>query len=286
LTFYFATEEERAELLNPYNFREELMFEVAADMRITLSETYNFSFETEDEFYATFMPIFDQKWEEFQVSEDAEDWSGTWELLWEPLLEEYDALYDIFPENFNHGDDFNWDDWRSNFEITGDRWWLNYDLSFIFSNPVEHEGTEFWCDGENNCFTLFEDTDEVCDIEWNCYNVEEALRTYFDGYNWNYGADFNWADWESNFDMNSDRWFANYDFSVIFPNPIEHEGTEFWCDGEENCFTFIQDTNEVCDIEGNCYNVEEALRIYFDGYNWNYGQDFDFEDWESNFDMS
>jgi hypothetical protein len=87
--------------------------------------------------------------------------------------------------------------------MTGERWYKKYDFSFIFSSTWDHEGYEFVCDEEDSCWTFIEDTEEVCDIDWNCYYPEEALRIYFEGdkENWNHGQDFNWDDWRANFDM-------------------------------------------------------------------------------------
>jgi hypothetical protein len=113
LTFYFATEEELAELFGIYSFRLEFMYEMAMEFRYTF-EAQNVHFETEDEFYATFMPVFDQKWEELQISEDSEDWTGTWELLFEPIMEEFG----LNKETFDNGASFNWEDWRSNFDMS------------------------------------------------------------------------------------------------------------------------------------------------------------------------
>jgi len=64
LAIYFATEEELAEWFGTFNFREEFMYEMAMEFRHMLAEN-NVHFETEEEFYAAFMPVFDQKWEEF-----------------------------------------------------------------------------------------------------------------------------------------------------------------------------------------------------------------------------
>jgi hypothetical protein len=164
--------------------------------------------------------------------------------------------------------DFDYADWRSNFDMTEDRWFDNYDFSYLFPVEWEHQGSLFVCDAmEETCWTFIEDTEEVCDLDWNCYTVEEALRIYFEGEleNWDYGYEFNWDDWRSNFDMNEDRWWLNYDMSVIFPHSWE-DGTITWaCDDQNSCWTYNEETQEACNYEGECFTPEEALRVYFEG---------------------
>jgi hypothetical protein len=40
-------------------------------------------------------------------------------------------------------EDFDWADWRSNFDMTYDGWYDDYDWSFFFPNYAEIEGYEY-----------------------------------------------------------------------------------------------------------------------------------------------
>jgi hypothetical protein len=268
-----------------WNFREELFIEFAYQMQDSLA-SQDLYYDSEEEFYAELMPIFEEKWEELGVNEDTEDWQGTWDLLWAPVMDEFGVNL----ENWNYGADFDWEDWRSNFDMEEDRWYEHYDMSVIFPSPWNHEGIEYVCDFDDNCWYFNYDLQEACDMDGNCYTPEEALRVYFEGdlENWNYGADFDWEDWRSNFDMEEDRWYEYYDMAVIFPYPWNHEGIEYVCDEDNECWYFNDESREACDFEGNCYTPEMALEVYFEGVqeNWNWGDDFDWTDWRSNFDMT
>jgi hypothetical protein len=84
-------------------------------------------------------------------------------------------------ENWNDGADFNWDDWRSNFDMEGDKWYENYEMSVIFPHESVEEGITWSCDEDNECWTFFDETEEACDREFNCYTPEAALEVYFEG---------------------------------------------------------------------------------------------------------
>jgi hypothetical protein len=172
-----------------WNFREELFIEFAYQMQDSLA-SQDLYYDSEEEFYAELMPIFEEKWEELGVNEDTEDWQGTWDLLWAPVMDEFGVNL----ENWNYGADFDWEDWRSNFDMEEDRWYEHYDMSVIFPSPWNHEGIEYVCDFDDNCWYFNYDLQEACDMDGNCYTPEEALRVYFEGdlENWNYGADFDW----------------------------------------------------------------------------------------------
>jgi len=193
-----------------------------------------------------------------------------------PVIEALRVHFEGDLENWNNGEDFDWSDWESNFDMDSDSWWSNYDWTVIFPHVEEIQGAYFACDNFDICVTFDEATQQICDLDWNCLPVKDALRNYFEGEreNWNNGADFDYEDWESNFDMNSDSWWLNYDFSAIFPNREEINGREFYCDATNvSCWTFDESTQEACDLDWNCYSPYEALRVYFEGNleNWNHG---------------
>jgi len=67
------------------------------------------------------------------------------------------------------GQDFNWDDWRSNFNMDYDGWWYNYDMSIIFPIQWEENGLTWMCDEDYTCSYYDEYTQEVCIEELGCY---------------------------------------------------------------------------------------------------------------------
>jgi hypothetical protein len=89
--------------------------------------------------------------------------------------------FEILLENWNHGQEFNWDDWRSNFDMSEDRWFDNYDWSVIFPHQYEENGIHYSCDDMNTCWTFYEETQESCNYEGMCFTVEGALEHYFEG---------------------------------------------------------------------------------------------------------
>jgi hypothetical protein len=178
-----------------------------------------------------------------------------------------ESLPDRCQENWNNGEDFDWEDWRSNFDMEEDRWYEYYDMDVIFPYPWNHEGIEYVCDEDNECWYFDDESREACDFEGNCYTPEMALEVYFEGEkeNWNDGADFNWDDWRSNFDMEEEKWYEYYEMSVIFPYESVEEGITWSCDEDNECWTFFDETEEACDRDFNCYTPEAALEVYFEG---------------------
>jgi hypothetical protein len=129
--------------------------------------------------------------------------------------------------DWENGMYFDWEDWRSNFDMNEDRWYENYDFSVIFPQTWEIDGQTYICDEFDSCWTFDDEQQLACEYQGDCYTPEEALQVYFEGAkeNWNHMQDFNWEDWRSNFEITQGRWFDNYDFSYLFPVELEHQGS-------------------------------------------------------------
>jgi hypothetical protein len=76
--------------------------------------------------------------------------------------------------------------------------------------------------------------------------------------------------------MSEDRWYDKYDMTFLFPIEYEEEGLEWSCDEDNYCWTFNDETQVVCNLDGDCYDPEAALEVYFEG-DWL----IDLDDWEN-----
>jgi hypothetical protein len=52
---------------------------------------------------------------------------------------------------------------------------------------------------------------------------------------------------------------------MLFPYQFEEDGIHYSCDDMNICWSFNEETQESCTYEGECYSVEGALEVYFEG---------------------
>jgi hypothetical protein len=127
---------------------------------------------------------------------------------------------------------------------------------------------------EESCWTFIEDTEEVCDLDWNCYTVEEALRVFFEG-EWEYEV------------PDSDyfhRWVENQNIYSFFPFQHQDEEGLWACDDLDEeyrwCVHHNEETNEVCDNEGYCQPYDVFLYDNI-GSDWMYNEWMENDEWIS-----
>ena len=77
------------------------------------------------EFDNYFYPVFEQKWRDLVDNEADLEWDSTWALIWEPVWLEVS-------ERVWTANEFNYDDWRSEFDMTYDGWYEDYDWNTLF----------------------------------------------------------------------------------------------------------------------------------------------------------
>jgi hypothetical protein len=79
----------------------------------------------------------------------------------EEALDNYFAY--INGEYDDHEDfEFNWEDWRSNFDMSGDYWFYEADMSGLFPYPMFEDNVDWMCDEEEVCFYFSESDYQVC----------------------------------------------------------------------------------------------------------------------------
>jgi hypothetical protein len=204
-----------------------------------------------------------------------------------------DEALDLY---FSHGEEehdlidwdheFNWDDWRSNFDMTYERWYEDYDWSVLFPIEFEEDGVYYSCDEEYSCWTFNEETQESCTYEGECFTVEAGLEYYFEGdwvvdlSDWENIEDGEWTewteDWMDEFDTTDPEWYLeipeDFDFSLIFKYESYDEfGTMWACDEEvdmsdpndcEPCTDYAMwvepgDGQFKQDNDGKCWSTNE-----------------------------
>jgi hypothetical protein len=111
-----------------------------------------------------------------------------------------------------------------------------------------------------------------------------------------WGYDFLWEDWRSVIDTSYEGWFedAYNEYLIhVFPEDSYNGEGNGACDYDGVCWTVNDELTEVCIVDYGCFSPDEALDLYFyhgeeehDLIDWGYGQEFNWDDWRSNFDMS
>jgi hypothetical protein len=180
--------------------------------------------------------------------------------------------------------EFNWEDWRSNFDMSGDYWFYDADMAGLFPYPMFEDNVDWMCDDEEVCFFFNANDYEVCIRGDECYSPEEALDLYFAHKNGEYDdhedSDFNWDDWRSNFDLSDDYWFYDADLTAVFPHAMFLDNVDWMCDYNEVCYYFDASSYTVCIRGDECYSPEDALDNYFAYINGEYDDhedDFEIE---------
>jgi hypothetical protein len=77
--------------------------------------------------------------------------------------------------------EFDWDNWESEFDMTIDGWFDEYDWSYLFPITFVEGDIEYNCDEYDVCWYFVEDLREVCTYEGECFTPEAALEEYFSG---------------------------------------------------------------------------------------------------------
>jgi hypothetical protein len=75
--------------------------------------------------------------------------------------------------------EFNWDDWRSNFDLSDDYWFYDADLTVVFPHAVFADNVDWMCDENEVCYYFDASSYTVCIRGDECYSPEEALDNYF-----------------------------------------------------------------------------------------------------------
>jgi hypothetical protein len=144
--------------------------------------------------------------------------------------------------------------------MTYDRWYEDYDWSVFFPHSFEEAGIYYTCDDEDFCTTFYEETEEVCTYEGDCFTVDGALEYYFEG------------DMEDYEVPDSDA-FHNFMATGGIDNflPFEHQdstGTYWKCDSLEEeyrwCVKIDEQTQEVCSTDDECFSMEEFIYDFGD----------------------
>jgi hypothetical protein len=145
--------------------------------------------------------------------------------------------------------DFNWDDWRSNFEIY-EGWFFDADLSGLFPYPMFEDNVDWMCDEEEVCYFFNANDYQVCIRGDGCYSPEDALDLYFAYKNGEYDD--------------------NEEYDECAETHDEREGET----SEEKCYA----------LEGCIYDAEYD-HCYSEWQEWD-DHEFDWDNWQSEFDMT
>jgi hypothetical protein len=160
---------------------------------------------------------------------------------------DYDECYSADWEEWDH--EFNWDDWRSNFDMSGDYWFYDADMSGLFPYPMFEDNVDWMCDEEEVCFFFNANDYQVCIRGDECYSPEDALDLYFAHKNGEYDD--------------------HEEYDECWETHDEREGET----SEEKCYA----------LEGCIYDSEYD-HCYSEWQEWD-DHEFNWDDWRSNFEL-
>jgi hypothetical protein len=241
-----------------------------------------------------------------------EPYTEDWELGYDDLDWESEESWD------NEYTEFNWDDWRSNFDFTNPEWMYNFDWTSIFPTMYESEGNYWFCD-DSLCWYYNEQYGEVVTDRDTYHGPEAFLESYFSG-----EFDIEEISEAENVQLelgtslagamygdlrltgmefeSEDAFYAMFEPTYIYfwdsfigssgATVTYHDWQAIWDALYQPIYDelYVAPSTEDYDWE-NEYEWDDEYVSEEEEYvdtreNFNNGWDFNWEDWESNFDMS
>jgi hypothetical protein len=166
---------------------------------------------------------------------------------------EYNECYSGEWDDYSDWEDyeeFDFENWRSEFDMTDDYWFYDADMSGLFPYPMFEDNVDWMCDEEEVCFFFNANDYEVCIRGDECYSPEDALDLYFAHKNGDYDD------------------HEEYDECTETHNERDGETSE------EKCYA----------LEGCIYDSEYD-HCYSEWQEWD-DHEFNWDDWRSNFDTT
>lgn len=180
--------------------------------------------------------------------------------------------------------EFNWEDWRSNFDMSEDRWYENYDWSYLFPHEWEVAGVYYSCDDYNTCWYFDEASQMTCFLDGECYAPEEALDIYFNGgFDYEYDDDCAWTHDEREGDTSEERCLAME--GCLYDAACDHcfrEGSEWQgCEWEEYPEFNYDDWRSEFDMSYDRWYEDYDWTVLFPHHYEEDGKEFYCDDWDS-----